>query len=172
MTTDSAPVYLVNAYVDPILLKIQGRANYLNCTALRKLFKTLIDRGSHHFVIDFSQCSGMDSTFLGILAGSILELRKKNPPGSITLCHLGTRNLELIRNVGLHRLLTVESGDFPMSFDSGGLEEVQPEQGKADSYLILEAHQSLVEADSSNLNKFQDVISFLKKELEGESSES
>ena len=33
------------------------------------------------------------------------------------LVRLGPRNLELVRNLGLHRLLTVDAGDFPMSFN-------------------------------------------------------
>ena len=31
---------------------------------------------------------------------------------------------------------------------------------------ILDAHQNLVDADAANLAKFEDVISFLKKETE------
>jgi anti-anti-sigma regulatory factor len=163
-------VYLVNVHNDPVLIKINGRANYLNCAPVRELFKTLIREGKHHYVIDFSQCAGMDSTFLGIMAGAILELRKCVPPGTITLCHLGTRNLELINNVGLNRLLVVASeceACTSMNLSSGNSISIQDTGIPADNALILEAHQSLIHANRDNLSKFQDVVSFLKKELEG-----
>ena len=53
----------------------------------------------------------MDSTFLGVLAGIALELRKRTPKGSLVLARMGQRNLELIRNLGLHQLLTVDTAD-------------------------------------------------------------
>ena len=168
-SSEEQPVYLVNVHNEPVLIKVNGRANYLNCAPLRELFKALIREEKHHYVIDFSQCAGMDSTFLGIMAGAILELRKCEPPGTITLCHLGTRNLELINNVGLHRLLAVESdceACATMSFDATQVKEVTPAEAPADSSLILEAHQSLIQADQENRSKFQDVVSFLKKEIE------
>lgn len=168
-SSEEQPVYLVNAHNNPVLIKVNGRANYTNCAPVRELFKRLIHEGKHYYVIDFSQCAGMDSTFLGIMAGAILELRKCDPPGSITLCHLGTRNLELINNVGLYRLLTVESdceACATMNFDEEKSTKVSPAEAPADSSLILEAHQNLIRADQGNRSKFQDVVSFLKKEIE------
>ncbi len=60
----------------------------------------MIHQRKSRFVVDFLHCSSMDSTFLGVLAGAALQLRKENPPGGLTLCGLGPRNLELIRNLG------------------------------------------------------------------------
>jgi hypothetical protein len=76
--------------------------------------------------------------------------------------------LELIRNLGLHRLLTVDSGDFPMSF--------QPPQDQAlecadrteldTARVCLEAHENLVAADEANRAKFQDVLVFLRNRID------
>jgi hypothetical protein len=122
-------------------------------------------------VIDFQQCSGMDSTFLGILAGLGIKLMKMDPPGSVVLCRLGNRNRELVRNLGLHRLLTLDEGDRePGSESAEGLEAVE-ESGKLseveNARLVLQAHENLVEIDASNKTKFQDVISFLKNQMDG-----
>src|SRR2546427_100813 len=66
-----------------------------------------------------STITSTDSTFLGVLAGAAIELRRKTPPGVLTLARVGERNLELIRNLGLHRLATVDAGGFPMNFTGG-----------------------------------------------------
>lgn len=154
------PAFLVDAYSDPAILRIDGRASYLNCGPIGEFFRRMVKEGKRDVVVDFSQCSGMDSTFLGILAGAALEFRKMEPKGELHLVRMGSRNLELVRNLGLHRILDVDSGNFQMNFSDNGLEAAN--EAAADSKSILQAHEALVEADKGNRQKFQDVLSFLK----------
>src|SRR5688500_17317017 len=114
--TAGKPIYLVDAYSDPVVVRIDGRASFQNSTALRDFITEMIRRGKNRFVLDFQHCASMDSTFMGVLAGAAIELRKHGPDGSIVVSRVGQRNLELMRNLGLHRLLTIDSGDFPLSF--------------------------------------------------------
>lgn len=168
MTTTTPPVFLVDAYSDPICLKIQGRATYLNCGPVNDFFSQIIKTNNANIVIDFEECTGMDSTFLGILVGLTLQLKRINNQRSICLNNVKGRNLELIENLGLNRMLTVNmpkckeveiSDSFEQKLKMLGIEEsATPEE-------ILKAHQNLVDADSSNLHKFQDVISFLKQQV-------
>src|SRR3954468_16629890 len=113
--TASKPVYLVDAYSDPVVVRIDGRASFQNSACLRDFVAEMIRRGKTRFVLDFENCASMDSTFLGVLAGAALELRKRTPDGSLVLARVGQRNLELIRNLGLHRLLTVDMGETTVS---------------------------------------------------------
>lgn len=169
MTEKENPAFLVDAYSDPAIVKIRGRVSFLNSGPLREFFgQTTKDKNS--YVLDFQECSSMDSTFLGILAGAAMDLRRKNPPGSLVLCRLGARNLELIRNLGLHRIMTVDSGDKPLDFkarpsplaDPGGNHREELEKAR----LVLEAHENLIEVDEGNRKKFQDVIAFLQNQVE------
>lgn len=163
------PTFLVNAYSDPVLVRIEGRASFVNSGGLRDFITEMIRQGKTRFVVDFQQCASMDSTFLGVLAGAAMQLRKANPPGSLTLVRLAERNLELIRNLGLHRLATVEAGDFKMSFEASHSTALSPEkQNEIESAkLVLEAHENLVNADSANAAKFQDVLAFLRNRVDG-----
>jgi 3-isopropylmalate dehydratase small subunit/anti-anti-sigma regulatory factor len=111
------PVYLVDAYSDPVVIRIEGRACFLNSACLRDFVNQMLKSGKTRFVIDFLRCTSMDSTFLGVLAGFALELRKTTPKGSLILTRMGQRNLELIRNLGLHKLLTVDSSESGTSTD-------------------------------------------------------
>ncbi len=160
-------VYLVDAYSDPVVVRIEGRASFLNSACLRDFIGQMVKAGKSRFVIDFLRCTSMDSTFLGVLAGAALELRKLNPRGSLVLSRMGQRNLELIRNLGLHKLLTVDTGDAGANADACDTPLVCGDRSELENArLVLEAHENLVSADESNRGKFQDVLVFMKNRVE------
>ncbi len=167
MAEKEQAAFLVDAYSDPAIVKVNGRVNFSNSGPLRDFFDRVITSGKDRFIIDFMDCTGMDSTFLGILAGVALQLRKKEPPGAILLCRLGERNFELIRNLGLHRIMQVDPGEHtfksqPSPLAGRGSGETHSEKAK----MVLEAHENLVKADEENRSKFQDVIAYLKNQVE------
>lgn len=165
-------VFLVDVTSDPVIIRIDGRASYLNCGPVSKLFKTLSEKKRGDVVIDFSNCTGMDSTFLGIMAAAALGMRRLNPPATLILSRLGPRNLELVRNLGLHRLLTIVADERDLRFPSGnGGNFSQPAIAAADPQTILRAHEALVDADETNRNRFQDVLAFLKNQIDQEAQE-
>jgi anti-anti-sigma factor len=160
------PVYLVDAYSDPVVIRIEGRASFLNSASLRDFVNQMLKSGKTRFVIDFLRCTSMDSTFLGVLAGFALELRKSAPKGSLVLTRIGQRNLELIRNLGLHKLLTIDA-NAPGVPGAGGAPLEPSVRGELENArLVLEAHENLVSADETNRGKFQDVLVFMKNRVE------
>lgn len=169
MSNDTAnTTFLVDAYSDPICLKIKGRATYLNCGPINDFFARIVKKNGVNIIIDFDECTGMDSTFLGLLVGVALELKQLNNQGNICLYHVKGRNLELVENLGLDRMLTVNANEFETKKTNNNFEKKLERLGTEESAspeAILKAHQNLVNADSSNLHKFQDVISFLKNQI-------
>jgi len=194
MVETGKPVFFVDAHADPVVMRIEGRASFQNSGCLRDFVTEMLAQGKTRLVIDFQHCTSMDSTFLGILAGVALQLRKGSAGGAggasggqagevggagaprgravessqpLILARVGQRNLELIRNLGIHRLMTVDSGDFKMSFDKCARPLTQQEQDElSNARMALEAHENLVAADESNRSKFQDVLSFLKNRVD------
>ena len=159
--------FLVDAYSEPVLVRIDGRADFHNSASLRDFMADMIRQGRRRFVIDFLQCTSMDSTFQGVLAEAALGLRKAGQGGSLILVRLGPRNLELVRNMGLHRLMTVDAGEFPMDFGNCDKRLECPDRSELENArLVLAAHENLVAADESNRVKFQDVLVFLKNRVE------
>lgn len=159
----SNPVYLVDADSDPVVIRIDGRASFQNSACVRDFVTEMLRRGRTRFVIDFKNCASMDSTFLGVLAGAAIELRKPATNGSLVAARVGQRNLELLRSLGLHRLMTLDPGPeapavtgFQTTLDCEKKSEVETAR------LVLEAHENLVRADEANRAKFQDVLSFLR----------
>jgi anti-sigma B factor antagonist len=165
MPEAAKPVYLVDAASDPVVVQVVGRASFQNSACLRDFFNAMLAHGKRRFVLDLAACTGMDSTFLGVLAGAVLELRRFATPGSFVVRGAGQRNLELLQNLGLHRLLTVESGDGP-SGDCAPLTSAPPHDELTNARLALEAHQHLVTCDAANRARFEDVLTFLKKRVE------
>jgi anti-sigma B factor antagonist len=161
------PAYLVDAYSDPVVVRIEGRASFLNSACLRDFMLQMLKSGKARFVIDFRGCTSMDSTFLGVLAGMALELRKLSPKGSLVLTRMGQRNLELVRNLGLHKLLTVDAAGEGASLGACDTPLDIGKRGELENArLVLEAHENLVSADESNRGKFQDVLIFMKNRVE------
>lgn len=171
--SDGGPAFLVNAYSDPVIVRIQGRASFLNAAPLSDFFRSMIAQDRHHFIVDFRDCAGMDSTFMGILAGAGIALRRLQPPGRMVLVRLGARNRELVCNLGLDRLMQIETGTEGDSVgEVSGKEEVLKGDPRVLSErerarLVLDAHENLVRADASNEAKFQDVLAFLRNQAEG-----
>jgi len=162
------PTYLVDAYSDPVVVRLEGRACFTNSACLQDFFTEMVGQGKLHFVVDFQHCASMDSTFLGVLAGLALELRRRNPPGTLVVSRVGRRNLELLRNLGLHRLLTVDAGDAAPG-DARAPTALECAADRSDvehARLVLEAHENLIAADPANQGKFQDVMAFLRRRVE------
>lgn len=166
---DDTPVFLVDPYSSPVAIRITGRASFQNVVPLKEFLRDAYSSGKHDFVFDFSHCTGMDSTVLGVLAGCALELRRLEPQGSLVLSRLTDRNLELVRNLGLHRIATVDIGDVNAAEANGMTALTGKQQNEVENArLCLEAHENLVEIDEENQAKFQDVIAFLKNRVEDE----
>jgi anti-sigma B factor antagonist len=167
--SDSAAksVYRVDPTSDPVVVRIEGRANFQNSGCVRDFITAMMAQGRRRFAFDFQGCAGMDSTFLGVLAGAAIELRKQADGGSLVIGRVGARNLELMRNLGLHRILTIDPGETPLA----QMRCDTPLEAKKCSEIesarqVLEAHENLVAADEANREKFQDVLAYLRTRLE------
>ena len=57
-------------------------------------------------------CTYLDSTFLGILLGLGLKLREAGN-GLLNILNASPRNLELLRNLGLDRLISIDGESLP-----------------------------------------------------------
>ena len=166
MSESKQPAFLVSAETEPVSVQVFGKANYLNCKHFREFMESMLEAGKQEIQIDFSHCKGMDSTFLGILAGSALRLNSQTPPGRLSVSQLSERNRELITNLGLQALLHLKE-DTSGQNDCAQLDRLENKEVD-DAAEVLHAHENLIQVDAANAAKFEDVISFLKKQVEDE----
>ena len=148
-------------------VKVVGRGSFQNSGCLKAFYQQLLKDGVSRFVVDLGACTYLDSTFLGILLGLGLKLKEAGE-GRLHILNASSRNLELLRNLGLDRLISID----PQNIELDGvtekpLEEVPcPLPSRAEAApTILEAHTNLMEFDARNVPKFKDVVEFLREDL-------
>jgi len=151
-------------------VKLQGRANFTSSIDFKELVTQLQDRGFTFFVIELSECSLMDSTFLGVLAGIGLKLARSDgdPDGPrLELRNANARITELLENVGVLHLFKTSEGDL------GSLEALEacaqrsaPASRAEVTEICLKAHKLLMEINPENVPRFKDVAKFLAEDLE------
>lgn len=167
MSEAAKSAFLVDPHSDPVLVRVEGRACFQNSAGLRDFISTMIAQGRRRFVLDFQHCASMDSTFLGVLAGAAFSLRKFGAGTSLVVARASPRNLELMRGLGLHRLLTIAPSDLVPARPGAATALAARPQGELEcARLALEAHENLVSADDANRAKFEDVLSFLRARTE------
>jgi anti-sigma B factor antagonist len=173
-------------------VKVVGRGSFQNSGCLKAFYIQLLKDGVTRFVIDLGACSYLDSTFLGILLGLGLKLRESGR-SLLTILNASSRNLELLRNLGLDRLINIAGGNLPgeggatktgplaaaptngsgkPTMNLNGMKEENLEEmpcpvpTRAEAApTILEAHEALMQFDPRNVPKFKDVVEFLREDL-------
>lgn len=147
------------------VLQVLNKASYTNCEPVRKFFDQKFKEGQRSFIIDFAKCVSLDSTFLGVLVNLALNLRNAEENGTVALVNLSGRNLETVKNLGIHRIadvcsLSVDNYDTLESLGKNGVDEAVCTE------TIYQAHKTLMNLNKKNLRMFCDVVSFLEQEVE------
>lgn len=148
-----------------VMVRVEGKGTFLNSTGLKEFAKEMTNRGYREFSVDLANCPLMDSTFMGTLAGIALRLNELGQ-GELRVLRLNDRNRELLANLGLDQLFTIDSAaapDMPASTPLPGAPVSKATQART----MLEAHEAVVEANPQNLAKFKDVLEYLKNDLRG-----
>src|ERR1700722_10272329 len=162
---------LVARGADLGFVKVVGRGSFQNSGCLKAFYQQLLKEGVRRFVVDLDACTYLDSTFLGILLGLGLKLKEAGN-GLLHILNANPRNLELLRNLGLDRLINIEGTGTNGSGHLNGMKDEQlkempcaaPTRAEA-APTILEAHENLMQFDPRNVPKFKDVVEFLREDL-------
>jgi len=171
---------LVAAEGRQALIRVIGRGSFKISAPLKQFARAVIDQGARHLVFDMQHCVGMDSTFMGVLAGLSFQLQKFEKGAGITLIELTPRTQGLLATLGLDRAVKVyatgaspaELTDLFKSMDA--LQALPEDDGdrRHTAEMMLEAHENLVQLTEENLPRFKDVLTFLQEDVNKEKQES
>lgn len=163
------PILMVRIAEPLVFIKISGRATCQNSVDFKSLITGLISKGFKKFVMDLTECLIMDSTFLGVLAGTGVRINQETRNGSdnrIRLLNPNSRVSSLLDNLGVLPVFEVatEPPADPATY------QPLPPQGSAPSRdeireTSLEAHKFLMGLNEENYSKFIDVKRFLEETL-------
>lgn len=171
MSAPEKPTFLVNSTKESVFILVQGKATFLNASTFKRFIDASIKDFHPYFVIDFKNCTGMDSTFLGILAWLGMKIQESEQRSFLVIRNLNKRNTELFRNLGLHNFISTEEAlREEGSAQSETAKKFTPlkEAQKFQAMDVLEAHKNLVRASKSNASLFKDVIKILENKVHSE----
>ena len=143
-------------------LRPEGKGTFMTSPALKESAEEQIEKGAQKIVIDLGACTGMDSTFMGTLAGIAKLLKKKS--GDLTIVGASEKSHSSLEELGLNALMEIEGEDFPQLSqirESYVLIDHSAGPGKEDH--ILECHENLCEADPANEETFKSVLEVLRQ---------
>lgn len=160
------------------VIRVEGRGTFKSSAALREFGASALDAGCMTVLLDMSDCIGMDSTFMGTLAGIATRLRHREG-GAMILLNLGPRVHGLVATLGLNRLAQAyEVGAAPTSLGSlatlsENLRALETPENNvaATTKLMIEAHENLVSLSADNIPRFKDVLTYLREDLQRRTSE-
>ncbi len=145
-------------------IKVDGRATHECTPPLRNLAKDLEQTAFKKICVDLKTCTGMDSTFMGIL--TMLVLRAKKIGAEMVIFNASEFSVSLLHGLGIKKLFSFSTGDMDVS--GAVAPAAAPVDDKIENAkMVLEAHKTLMEADESNVKKFEKVVEFTQKDLDG-----
>lgn len=155
-------------------IRCEGKGSFQNSPTLKEWAEREIENGATTLVIDLAACTGMDSTFMGTMAGLAMRLMKI-PDGKLQVAEPGEKNKQSLEELGLDALMDIDPGESEWKTRAaeirGRLKPCEKDISKIDKAPhVLEAHQKLVEADAKNTEKFATVLDFLEAELKAKQS--
>lgn len=150
-------------------VKISGRANFATSMDFKTLVEKLSDQGCSFFVLDLSDCTLMDSTFLGLLAGFGLKLTSGEPgreTSRLELYNPNPRITELLDNLGVLHLFRLAHAPLAVPENAQDCPLEPGIHAKEDvTRACLEAHRTLMSLSPENADRFKDVTQFLAEDL-------
>jgi len=164
---------LTAAYIDQTaVIRVEGRGSFRIGPPMKQFIHQVVEsKSASRILIDMSDCIGMDSTFMGVLAG--LSYFIKDKPGvSLKLINLSGKNQNLLITLGVDRVvdysLSATSGEETLVAGQG--KNLQPlEAGFADKLdaakATLEAHETLANINSENQVRFKSVLELLQNDV-------
>lgn len=152
-------------------IRFEGKGSFLNSPALKAFGDSRIQDGESLLVVDLAACTGMDSTFMGTLAGLAARLSAV-PGGRLQIASPCERNRRSLEDLGLDFLMDI---DPPDAVWRGSLDSIHgslhvPRASADGNRLhrtrhVLEAHRNLAAINEDNARGFADVVSALTREL-------
>lgn len=157
----------------------------MNSPAVKAFGDQRIAQGDKLLVVDLAGCTGMDSTFMGTLAGLATRLTALDGGGTLHIAEPGDRNCRSLEDLGLDFLMEINP---PAALWRGRVEAIRaslqppPAAGSLGQVQrarhVLEAHQTLSGVNDKNAREFEGVVTMLgedlasKQKAAGESAQS
>ena len=146
-------------------IRVLGRATFKISQDLKQFcVKAVQQQNTKDIICDFSECTAMDSTFMGVLAMLGLESRGKC---AIMFVNVSPANRKLLDGLGVSRLFRFATEPVPeVTWNTLCTAAEKAVASRETAELVLQAHQTLMNVDAGNIPKFRSVVDMLISEVE------
>lgn len=153
---------------EAIYVRVRGLGSMMVAPTLEAFAERAIDEGVRQFVFDLAECTGVDSTFMGLLLTLANNLRDEGQAHPCVAINVDDHAQKQISSVGLDAFITIKEGrtKLPSALKVTEL-AVTPASDKERLRLMVRTHRELVAADARNKAKFGPFLEGLLAELEG-----
>lgn len=170
--TDASLTY--HEFDDCLWIRCTSRGSFVNSPALKTVSEKYMARGGRNVVVDMEICPGVDSTFMGTLAGLARKAMANN--GAIQIATPTPRTRAAMESLGLDMLLDIDPPTAPWQEDiaerraqlaqgnareasSGQMDELERTRH------VLDAHNTLRAMNHKNNETFGYVCETLEEAL-------
>ncbi len=150
-----------------VFLRVIGRGSFKISATMKQFLADLLPQiPGAEVVIDLAECIGMDSTFMGVLAG--LSGRLKKQGRSLELVNLSEKNARLLATLGVDQVIAHYSHSHGHQMEDETTRPLASDQvsKKEIAETALQAHEHLVQINDENRPRFQRVIEYLKTDVD------
>lgn len=160
---------------DCLWIRCAGRGCFVNSPTLKSLADRYLDKGGSEIVVDLEVCPGVDSTFMGTLAG--LARRCMGCGGHLQVASPTQRTRASMESLGLDMLVDIDPPDAAWQFsleqrrqvlqgdEHAAAQEAQQMSEIARTRHVLEAHNTLRSMNRKNDETFGYVCETLEEDL-------
>lgn len=161
---------------DCLWVRCSGRGSFVNSPALKSLADKYLEKSGGNIVIDLEICPGVDSTFMGTLAG--LARKAMALGGMVQIATPTQRTRAAMESLGLDMIIDLDPQDAPWQADiqqrryklaeqqAPAAEEQIEDLSEIDrTRHVLEAHNTLRDLNKKNDETFGYVCETLEEDL-------
>lgn len=150
-------------------IRCEGKGSFLNSPLMKSFGEDRMEGGESLIVVDLEGCTGMDSTFMGTLAGIASRLAAVDG-GMLQIACADERNRRSLEDLGLDFLMQINPPE-PRWSDQlteirSRLQPVKLATRTDRARHVLQAHEVLSGISDKNAREFQNVVGTLQRQLE------
>lgn len=152
---------------DKVLIRVIGRGSFKLSATLKQFIAEITSKQPISVVvIDLAHCIGMDSTFMGVLAGLSGRLRKTDQ--NLELINLSEKNMSLLATLGVDQVITHYGHSHGYELTAQPTESLHAETAtkKNLAETALQAHETLMQLNEENVPRFKRVVAYLKADVD------
>lgn len=164
---------LTAAYIDnAAVIRVEGRGSFKISPPMKQFIHQAINgHSTTRILIDMTDCIGMDSTFMGVVAGIACYIKSK-PEIHFKLINLSNKNQKLFITLGVDRvvdysLVATHEEEILIAHPTTKPQILASSTDKfATATTSLDAHTTLVDINPENYAKFKSVVELLQNDVD------